>query len=95
MPVTLDPDAAAVFKAFQEAGRPAYETLSPAEAREFLSGRPCRLQSRAARACIGHNRLSIPAPHGAIPARVYTPEESRERPTASRRCWCSITAAAG
>ena len=36
MPVTLDPDAAAVFKAFQEAGRPAYETLSPAEAREFL-----------------------------------------------------------
>ena len=40
MPVTLDPDAAAVFKAFQEAGRPAYETLSPAEAREFyLQGR--------------------------------------------------------
>ena len=35
MPVTLDPDAAAVFKAFQEAGRPPYETLSPAEAREF------------------------------------------------------------
>ena len=40
MPVTLDPDAAAVFKAFQEAGRPPYETLSPAEAREFyLAGR--------------------------------------------------------
>ena len=35
MPVTLDPDAAAVFKAFQEAGRPAYETLTPPEAREF------------------------------------------------------------
>ena len=35
MPVTLDPDAAAVFKAFQEAGRPAYETLSPTEARDF------------------------------------------------------------
>jgi acetyl esterase len=35
MPVTLDPDAAAVFKAFQEAGRAPYETLSPAEAREF------------------------------------------------------------
>ena len=26
MPVILDPDAAAVYKAFQEAGRPAYET---------------------------------------------------------------------
>ena len=40
MPVTLDPDAAAVFKAFQEAGRPAYETLTPPEAREFyLQGR--------------------------------------------------------
>ncbi|WP_187436369.1 hypothetical protein [Bradyrhizobium hipponense] len=31
MPVVLDPDAAAVHKAFQEAGRP--ETLSPLEAR--------------------------------------------------------------
>ena len=41
MPVTLDPDAAAVFKAFQEAGRPPYETLTPKEAREFyLAGRP-------------------------------------------------------
>ena len=41
MPVTLDPDAAAVFKAFQEAGRPPYETLSAAEARDFyLAGRP-------------------------------------------------------
>jgi acetyl esterase len=35
MPVTLDPDAAFVFKAFQEANRPAYESVSPPEAREF------------------------------------------------------------
>lgn len=28
MPVVLDPDAATVYKAFQEAGRPAYETLT-------------------------------------------------------------------
>ena len=35
MPVILDADATAVFKAFQEAGRPAYETLTPAEARDF------------------------------------------------------------
>jgi acetyl esterase len=41
MPVTLDPDAAFVFKAFQEAGRPAYETLSPTEARDYT----CRLAS--------------------------------------------------
>jgi len=40
MPVILDSDAAAVFKAFQEAGRPPYETVSPAEARElYLKGR--------------------------------------------------------
>ncbi len=35
MLVTLDPDAAAVFKAFQKADRPAYETLKGPEAREF------------------------------------------------------------
>ena len=40
MPVVLDPDAAAVYKAFQEAGRPPYETVTPAEARElYLAGR--------------------------------------------------------
>ena len=40
MPVILDPDAAAVYKAFQEAGRPPYETVTPAEARElYLAGR--------------------------------------------------------
>ena len=38
MPVTLDPDAAAVFKAFQDAGRPAYESVSPAEAHPGSSG---------------------------------------------------------
>src|SRR3984957_11978823 len=78
MPVTLDPDAAAVFKAFQEAGRPPYETLSPAEARElYLMGRfftnpePPELEKVAP--------LSIPAPHGAIPARIYTPKTLRKK----------------
>jgi acetyl esterase len=77
MPVILDPDAAAVFKAFQEAGRPAYETLSPAEAREFyLAGRvvtnpePPELKSVAP--------LAIPSPTGLIPARVYTPNKLRQ-----------------
>jgi acetyl esterase len=77
MPVTLDPDAAAVFKAFQEAGRPPYETVSPAEARElYLKGRvvtnpePPELLSIAP--------LAIPAPLGSIPARLYTPKTLRK-----------------
>ena len=32
MPVTLDPDAAAIYKLFQDAGRPAFETLTAPEA---------------------------------------------------------------
>ena len=77
MPVTLDPDAAAVFKAFQEAGRPAYESVSPAEAREFyLQARfvsnpePPELKSI--------EPLAIPSPAGSIPARVYTPVKLRK-----------------
>ena len=48
MPVTLDPDAAAVYKAFQEAGRPAYETLTADRSARILSEGPRRQQSRAA-----------------------------------------------
>lgn len=77
MPVVLDPDAAAVYKAFQEAGRPAYETLTAPEAREYYSQarfatnpEPPELARVAP--------LSIPAPHGAIPARLYVPNELRE-----------------
>jgi acetyl esterase len=77
MPAVLDPDAAAVFKAFQEAGRPPYETLTPAEARAFyLQGRvvtnpePPELKSA--------NPLAIPSPAGAIPARIYTPTKLRQ-----------------
>jgi acetyl esterase len=77
MPVVLDADAAAVYQAFQEAGRPAYETLTAAEAREFyLAARvvtnpePPELQSV--------QPLSIPAAHGAIPARLYTPKTLRK-----------------
>jgi acetyl esterase len=77
MPVILDPDAAAVFKAFQEAGRPPYENGSPAEARElYLKARlvtnpePPELESTKA--------LTIPSPAGTIPARVYTPKTLRK-----------------
>jgi acetyl esterase len=76
MPVTLDPDAAAVFKAFQEAGRPPYETLTPAEAREFyLAGRPVTNPEPPELKSV--EPLAIPAPHGTIPARVYTPKNLR------------------
>jgi acetyl esterase len=77
MPVILDPDAAFVFKAFQEAGRPAYETLSPEEAREYYrqarfvaNPEPPELKSVAP--------LAIPAPHGSIPGRIYTPNKLRQ-----------------
>src|SRR5215216_7477788 len=77
MPVVLDPDAAAVYKAYQEAGRPPYETVSPTEARQlYLAGRvvsnpePPELESA--------KPLSIPAPHGSIPARIYTPKTLRK-----------------
>ncbi len=76
MPVTLDPDAAAIYQAFQDAGRPAYETLPPSEAREYyraarpiVNPDPPELASSAA--------LSIAAPHGTIPARIYTPKTLR------------------
>jgi acetyl esterase len=77
MPVTLDPDAAFVYKAFQEAGRPAYETLSPQEAREFY--RQARLITNPDPPELKSvEPLSIPAPHGSIPARIYTPKTLRQ-----------------
>jgi acetyl esterase len=78
MPVVLDPDAAAVFKAFQDAGRPAYETLSPPEVRDYYmqarlvcNPEPPELQSA--------EPLAISASHGAIPARIYTPKILRRK----------------
>src|SRR5204862_3314939 len=72
MPVTLDPDAAAVYKAFQEAGRPPYETVSPAEAREFyLQARPVSNPEPPDLKSL--QPLAIPPAHGSIPARIYTP----------------------
>ena len=77
MPVTLDPDAAAVFRAFQEAGRPPYETVSPAEARElYLKGRFVTNPEPPELASV--EPLSIPSPTGPIPARIYTPTKLRK-----------------
>ncbi|MEA2886925.1 MAG: acetyl esterase, partial [Bradyrhizobium sp.] len=76
MPVVLDPDAAAVYKAFQEAGRPPYETVSPAEARElYLKGRLVTNPEPPELASV--TEIAIPGPGGAIPARVYTPKALR------------------
>jgi acetyl esterase len=77
MPVQLDPDAAAVYKAYQEAGRPPYETVSPAEARElYLKGRAVSNPEPPELASV--KELAIPGPGGAIPARVYTPKTFRQ-----------------
>jgi len=77
MPVTLDPDAAAVYRAFQEAGRPPYETVSPAEARElYLKGRVVSNPEPPELASI--EPLTIPSPAGSIPARIYTPTRLRK-----------------
>jgi len=77
MPVTLDPDAAAIFQAFQDAGRPAYETLPPSEAREYYrAARP--IVNPDPPALESSKPLSISAPHGAIPARIYTPKALRK-----------------
>jgi acetyl esterase len=73
MPVTLDPDAAFVYQAFQEAGRPAYETLTPAEAREYY--REARLVTNPEPPELKSvEPLGIAASHGEIPARLYTPK---------------------
>lgn len=77
MPVVLDPDAAAVYKAFQEAGRPPYETVGPIKAREmYLAARP--VSNPEPPELESAKPLSIATPHGAIPARIYTPRKLRK-----------------
>jgi acetyl esterase len=77
MPVVLDPDAAAVYNAFQEAGRPPYETLTAPEAREYYS--QARFATNPEPPALERvEPLSIPAPHGTIPARIYTPKKLRK-----------------
>src|SRR6267378_386100 len=78
MPVTLDPDAAAVFRAFQEAGRPPYETVSPAEARElYLKGRFVSNPEPPELASV--EPLTIPSPAGSIPAHLYADQTKEGR----------------
>jgi acetyl esterase len=77
MPVVLDPDAAAVYEAFKAANRPAYETLTPPEAREFYN--QARFVSNPEPPDLESAKdIAIPAPHGSIPARLYTPKTLRK-----------------
>ena len=80
MPVTLDPDAAAIYQAFQDAGRPAYETLPPSEAREYYrAARP--IVSPDPPALESNKPLSIPAPHGtAYSHTIMAPSTDAEPP---------------
>ena len=94
MPVVLDPDAAAVYKAFQEAGRPAYETLTAPEAREYY------LAARASSAIPNRRRWNRSAcskfPRRMVPfRRDFTGRKNGARRMASLRAWCFFTAAAG
>lgn len=77
MPAKLDPDAAAVYKAFQDAGRPAYEDLTADEARAYYDA--ARLVSNPdPRELASIQSIVIPGPAGDIPARVYTPKTLRQ-----------------
>lgn len=85
MPAILDPDAPPSTRPFKEAGRPPYETVTPAEARElYLKGRvsnpePPELESV--------RPTSIPAPR-----LVLTPRHMktvRKPPPAFQRAWFS------
>jgi len=76
MPVQLDPDAAAVYKAFQEAKRPPYESVSPAEARQmYLQARFVSNPEPPELASV--RDIAIPGPGGPLPARLYTPKTLR------------------
>ncbi|PZA11829.1 alpha/beta hydrolase [Rhodopseudomonas palustris] len=77
MPAKLDPDAAAVYQAFQDAGRPSYETLSASEARAYYSA--ARLVSNPEPPELASiQSIAIPGPVGDIPARLYTPKTLRQ-----------------
>ncbi len=72
MPVTLDPSAAALAKMMKEAGRPALDTLPPPDARAQSAANRTAVQPDPP-AMQSVEDMRIPAPHGAIPVRVFKP----------------------
>jgi acetyl esterase len=72
MPVVLDPDAAAVLKAFREAGRPRYEDGTPQQARDYyLAARLVSNPEPPELASV--EDVVIPGPAAPLRARRYTP----------------------
>ena len=70
--MALDPQVKAVLEMVAKANRPAYNTLSPKEARQlFIETRPASTPTPPE---IGSVRnVSAQSPHGVIPLRVYRP----------------------
>ena len=72
MSVVLDPSAAAVMKAFRDANRPSYETMSPPDARAaYMLARTASQPEPPQLASV--EDIVAPSPDGAIPLRVYKP----------------------
>jgi len=75
----LDPDAQTLLDMVKEANRPAFETVSPAEARAaFMAARPVLGPEPMPVAEL--RDLAIPGPAGPIPARLYRPSEGGSLP---------------
>lgn len=68
----LDPDAQLVLEMMRTAGRPPFEALSPAEAREAYANSRKVLQPE--REEVAESRdATVPGPAGEIPVRLYRP----------------------
>ena len=68
----LDPDAAALLAAARAANRPAWNEMTPAQAREaYLAGRALSAPPPVAVAEV--RDLACPGPHGPVPLRLYRP----------------------
>src|SRR3989442_12248697 len=75
----LDPDAQTLLDMVKEANRPAFETVTPAEARAlFMAGRPVLAPEPMPVAEL--RDLAIPGPAGPIPARPYRPSSGGTLP---------------
>ena len=66
----LDPDAQRVLDMMKAAGRPAFDSLSPKEARGFFSGGRAVLQPDPPEVA-QVRELSAPASGGPVPLRLY------------------------
>ena len=72
----LDPDAQLILEAMLKAGRPAFETLTPDEARAQM--RAMREALKQPQPAVAEVRdLSASGPHGAIPLRLYRSRAAR------------------